>query len=149
MSDVSRLHFYTMASLVDITATGQTKYTPELEKKRNQHRNWETVMQVFGIRAQPISITGPKQIEIELDQLRFGDMYTGKHRVWIACIGVEHENIYEKDGDPVGALESDFEQVPVITGLDETARFMLPIFYPYGAIKNIYFTPGQIDLNNI
>jgi len=34
----------------------------------------------------------------------------------------------------------DFEQVPVVTGLTETARFMLPIFYPYGTIKNIYFT---------
>lgn len=149
MSDVSRLHFYTLATLVDITATGQTRYSPDKEKERNQQRNWETVLQVCGIRAQPISIYGPRCIEYDLDKLQFGDMYKGLHKVWVACIGVEHEGIYEKDGNKVGHLETDFEQVPIINGLDETAKFMLPIFYPHGAIKNIYFIDEFINVNNI
>ena len=149
MSDAVRLHFYTLATLVDITATGQTRYSPDKEKERNQQRNWETVLQVFGIRAQPIMIDGPRMINFDVERLKFGEMYTGKQNVWVACIGVEHEGIYEKDENPVGHLETDFEQVPIINGLDETARFMLPIFYPHGAIKNIYFTQSYVDVNNI
>ena len=59
-----------------------------------------------------------------------------------------------KDGfldnnDPVGGLDKDFAQVPVVCGLAETAKFILPIFYPYGAIKNIYFIEGSTNLNTI
>jgi hypothetical protein len=54
---------------------------------------------------------------------------------------VESEGVYDLPEEPLGGLLRDFEQVPVVTGLTETARFMLPIFYPYGAIKNIYITP--------
>jgi hypothetical protein len=39
----------------------------------------------------------------------------------------------------VDQLEQDFEQTPIVLGLEETARFMLPIFHSYGTLKNIYF----------
>jgi hypothetical protein len=141
--------FYTIYSLVDITATGVTRYTGDNEQARNQQRNWETILQVFSLRAQPIHIEGPVLTELDVSYLDFGSMYEGRHRVWVACIGIEHQNIYIEDANPVAGLESDFAQVPVIIGLEETARFMLPIFYTHGAIKNIYFKPGQIDVNSI
>ena len=53
--------------------------------------------------------------------------------------GVEHEDIFGTYDDPTAGLQRDFEQIPIISGLNKTARFMLPIFYPHGAIKNIYF----------
>lgn len=141
--------FYTVYSLVDITSTGVTRFSPEQEKERNQQRNWETLLQVFSLRAQPITIQGPVKTDLEVGYLDFGSMYEGRHQVWVACIGIEHVDVYKEGDNPVAGLESDFEQVPVITGLDETARFMLPIFYTHGAIKNIYFKPGQTDLNSI
>jgi hypothetical protein len=49
----------------------------------------------------------------------------------------------------VAGLDQVFAKVPIICGLEETARFMLPIFYPYGAIKNIYFIKGRINLNTV
>lgn len=144
------MKFFTGVTLVDITATGVVRHTNETELERNQQRNWETVLQVIGLRAQPQLIEGPIVKEFEVDQYSgFGEIYYGKHKVWIFCFGVEYEDVFLHDSDPVGGLDKDFAQVPVICGLEETARFMLPIFYPYGAIKNIYFKPGRIHLNTI
>ena len=144
------MKFYTGVTLVDITATGVIRHIAEQEIERNQQRNWETVLQVIGLRAQPQLIEGPVVRELEVDESSgFGEMYYGKHKVWIFCFGVEYEDVFLYDNDPVGGLDKDFSQVPIICGLEETAHFILPIFYPYGAIKNIYFKPGRIHLNTI
>jgi hypothetical protein len=144
------MKFYTGITLVDITATGITRHRTGHEVKRDQQRNWETVLQVIGLRSQPQLIEGPICAEFEIDETGgFGEMYFGKQRVWIFCFGVEHEDVFLEDKDPVGGLDRDFAQVPIICGLDETARFILPIFYPYGAIKNIYFKTGRMNLNTI
>lgn len=142
------MKFYTCATLVDITATGVIRHRPEQELERNQQRNWETVLQCIGIRAQPQLIEGPVVREFDIDESTvFGEMFYGtKQRVWLFSFGVESEDIFLLDQDPVGQLDKDFAQVPIICGLTETARFMLPIFYPYGAIKNIYFIDGRFSL---
>ena len=144
------MKFYTGITLVDITATGMTRHKLGFETQRDQQRNWETVLQVIGLRSQPQLIEGPISANFDIDETSgFGEMYFGKQRAWIFCFGVEHEDVFLEDGDPVGGLDRDFAQVPIICGLDETARFILPIFYPYGAIKNIYFKTGRINLNTI
>jgi len=144
------MKFFTGVTLVDITATGVIRHVAEQELERNQQRNWETVLQVIGLRAQPQLIEGPVVRELEVDESSgFGEMYYGTQRVWIFCFGVEYEDVFLDSNDPVGGLDKDFAQVPIVCGLNETARFMLPIFYPYGAIKNIYFKPGRIHLNTI
>ncbi len=142
------MKFYTCVTLVDITATGVIRHRPEQELERNQQRNWETVLQCIGIRAQPQLIEGPIVREFDIDESTvFGEMFYGtKQRVWIFSFGVESEDVFLLDNDPVGQLDKDFAQVPIICGLTETARFMLPIFYPYGAIKNIYFMDGRFSL---
>jgi hypothetical protein len=58
---------------------------------------------------------------------------------------VEREGVYDLANAPLAGLLQDIEQVPIITGLEETARFMLPIFYPYGTIKNIYIKQVSIE----
>lgn len=144
------MKFFTGVTLVDITATGVIRHVAEQELERNQQRNWETVLQVIGLRAQPQLIEGPVVRELEVDESSgFGEMYYGTQCVWIFCFGVEYEDVFLHNNDPVGGLDKDFAQVPIVCGLNETARFMLPIFYPYGAIKNIYFKPGRIHLNTI
>ena len=144
------MKFFTGVTLVDITATGVIRHVAEQELERNQQRNWETVLQVIGLRAQPQLIEGPVVRELEVDESSgFGEMYYGTHKIWIFCFGVEYEDVFLHSNDPVGGLDRDFAQVPIVCGLEETARFMLPIFYPYGAIKNIYFKPGRIHLNTI
>ena len=145
------MYFYTGVTLVDITATGVIRHTNDNELKRNQQRNWETVLQCIGIKAQPQHIDGPYVVEdIEVDQTSyFPEIYYGRQRCWVFSFGVEYEDVFLKDADPVKGLDEAFQRVPIICGLEETAKFMLPIFYPYGSIKNIYFIKGRINLNTV
>jgi hypothetical protein len=136
----SNLIFYSGYSLIDITNTGVTRSSDPGSLERNQQRNWETVLQCISLRTQPLQISKPQQFLVpDISYLEFGDMYQGEQEVWQWTWAVEREEIYDMPNKPLGALMSDFEQVPVVTCLTETARFMLPIFYPYGSIKNIYF----------
>ncbi len=135
----TRIHRHRGYSLIDITKTNVTKYTPELERMRNKQRNWETVMQVLGLRTQ---IMSSKQLPTEtkdLSNFKFGSGYTGKHRIWTFEFEVEFENLYLQDRDPYGVLKNDFSHTPIILGLDETAQPPMPIFYTDGLGKNIYF----------
>jgi hypothetical protein len=138
---MSNLYMFQGYTLVDVTATGVTRSKDQDNMERNQHRNWETLLQCIGLRTQPQHITVPCCIdEFELTFFKFGEFYAGKQRVWTWKWAVESSGVYDLPNEPLGGLLRDFEQVPIVTGLGETARFMLPIFYPHGAIKNIYFT---------
>lgn len=145
------LHFYTGFTLVDITATKVTRFRPEVEHERNQQRNWETAIQALGLRTQPLYIAEPvcKTLDISPWENVFGEMYAGEHKVWIFSWAVDREDIFLLENDELGGLCKDFEQVPIINGLDETARFLLPIFHPYGGIKNIHFAAGRFNLNRL
>ena len=143
----SQLHYFTGFTLVDITATGVLRSTDELT--RDQQRNWETVIQAIGLGAQPIDIRPPEIVETNLDYFEFGEFYQGNHKVWAWWFAVEHGGVFTEGNDPVGRLKHYFSQVPIICGLEETARFILPIFYCAGAIKNVYFKPTLKDINNI
>jgi hypothetical protein len=137
---MSNLQFFQGYTLVDITATGVTRGDND-SLERNQQRNWETVLQCIGLRTQPQCIQEPVTAKFsDISIAEFGDFYTGSQQIWTWSWAVEREGVYDLSGKPLGGLLQDFEQVPIITGLTETARFMLPIFYPYGTIKNIYFT---------
>lgn len=145
-NSMSNLEYFTIVTLVDITKTGVTRNHPGNEHQRNQHRNWETVLQVLGIRAQPTVTEGPITDTVEEFVVKnlFGEMYSGEQRIWAASFSIEHRDVYKKDNNQLALLEEDFNQVPVITGLDETACFILPIFYSHGAIKNIAFQPSSL-----
>lgn len=133
------LQFFAGFSLVDITPTGVTRGNDTNERERNQQRNWETVIQCLGLRTQPQNIQLPVSSLVSMRDFEFGDMYTGEQRVWTWYWTVDSAEVYDLPNKQLGGLQQDFEQVPIITILDETARFMLPIFYPHGSIKNVYF----------
>ena len=126
-------------TLIDITATGVKRGD---SKERDQQRNWESVLQVLGLKTQPIIINDPIRIEDIAPKNIFGEFYEGKNTLWAFNFSSE-QNIYALE-----QLEEDFEQVPIITGLDETARFMLPIFHSYGTLKNIHFMDAtELNIN--
>ena len=135
----SNLYRHRGYTLVDITKTDITKYTPELERMRNKQRNWETVSQVLGLRTQILGLRQLKTEKQDVKDLRFGTAYQGQHRVWSFEFEVEFDNLYLNDGNNYATLENDFAQSPVVTGLDETAKFTMPLFYTAGENKNIYF----------
>lgn len=132
---------FQLSTLVDITATGVVRNNGSNDLERNQQRNFETVLQVLGLRTQPHIIRWPTDEVISKETVNFwfGDMYAEEEqRVWTFYFSADYPGAYADPISPVGHLLKDFEEVPVITGLGETARFLLPIFYPYGAIKNIH-----------
>jgi hypothetical protein len=135
-------------SLVDITATGVKRSSVADDIRRNQQRNWETVQQVIGLRTQANVLEEPQSFEVDLEDMEFGEFYEGRHRVWVWVWSVDHVGIYDLPNETMGGLNQDFEQVPVITYLEDTARFMLPIFHTVGTLKNVYFKPVSDAINS-
>jgi len=138
------LQLYMGFTLVDITQTKITnvKDSAANPKGRNQQRNWEALVQVLGLRAQPI-ILEYLGVETEtLSSYEFGKLYTGTHKVWGFKFGVEHAGVYD-GAYPFSVLNSDCNKVPVVANLDETIQLSNSIFSTEGETKNIYFSVLQ------
>ncbi len=75
----------------------------EWNHARNQQRNWETVNQVISLRTLPEDITFPVK----------------ENNGWSFEFTVENPSTVEMYGDPVGALISDCQDVPMLIGLGE------------------------------
>jgi hypothetical protein len=142
----SNIEYYRMFTLVDITKTG---YTRGEGLERDQQRNYETMVQAISLITQPHEIMAPVLTKAHTEWLEFGEYFEGEHNVWVWQFAVEHSDVFTIGTNPVGKLSEAFDQVPIICGLEETGRFILPIFYPYGAIKNVYFKKGYWDINNV
>lgn len=130
-----QIHRHCGYTLIDITKTDVTQYTPERAKMRNKHRNWETVVQILSLRTQILSIKQFSTVRADLAHFEFGSEYQGQHRVWSFEFSVEFENLYAE----YQILETDFAQTPIILELDETIKLPSPLFYTTGINKNIYF----------
>lgn len=132
--------WYSGYTLVDITDTGIYRMKPELLLQRNQRRNWETVLQAISLRAQPIDFVSARNPKMaSMTSHEFGSYYRGSHRCWKFMFFVEHQGVFGPEDDPTKFLQQDFNEVPVITGLTETAAFPDPVFYTKGILKNLYF----------
>lgn len=143
---------YTCLTLVDITKTGAVRHYNKAmsedrnvySRKRNQHRNWETVIQVINLRAQPIYLTDPVKLDKQdLSKYGFGSNFTGMHTVWEFSFGSEHEGVFDLPGNPGGAFVDAVHHVPIVIKLDETATFTIPAFDSTNAVDmNILITKG-------
>jgi hypothetical protein len=127
-------------TLVDVTNTGVLRPSADLAIERNQQRNWETVMQTIGLRTQLIDVISPRNPKaVSLSGHEFGSYYRDSQRCWKFMFFVEHCHVFGTDEYPTRFLEQDFNEVPVITGLTETADLLDPVFYTTGILKNLYF----------
>lgn len=99
--------------------------------KRNQQRNYETVLQCIGLRCQPLNIKGPWVFSNNE-----GELY------WQMSFETDREQIFAKGTDPLGILKQDFNGVPMIVGLDETYKdlFFTPYMITEGKSANTIFT---------
>jgi hypothetical protein len=109
--------------------------------ERNQQRNYESLVQVISIRAQPFITEPIKAITLDTKDTVFGTQFLGPHKVWVLHFDVEHKDVFTKDNDPVGLLAQDIDNVPVITNLTESAYFESAMFSStdYNR-RNVYFT---------
>lgn len=131
---MNRIAVYT---LIDITTTGITNNNNEEQRERNQQRNWETVNQIINLRIESRVEAVPKTpMQVNVDSHRFGSYYKGYHQCWKFIFGLDQLVDLESHLDK---LKFDFDNVPVITGLDETIDLPYPVFCVDGSLTNTYF----------
>jgi len=85
-------------------------------KARKQQQNWETVMQLISLRANPMFINKPITRKVKLDEYGY-HMFGGQE--WMFYFEVESNDVFRSDNDPVGLLKEDFKNVPMISGLKD------------------------------
>lgn len=123
-------------TFVDCTPTGVTKGD---NKARNQQRNWETIIQTFGILTQPIILEPPTK-NVLGDEVKKSELYKRlgtKHRFiiemlrpemnyWVFAIGSEHNGVF---GSYCERLQETFDLIPVIPNLDNTIDLNPSVFH--------------------
>ena len=109
-----------LTTVVDITET----HARRGDDKRlvNQQANYNTTIQTIGLRVniQPLSCVSHVG---DVSKFGFGANIKSKQRYWEFTFDNEYEDSLTLD-----MLESDFDLVPIITGLDETANITNNIF---------------------
>jgi len=127
-------------TLIDITETGVYRQGSENSLERNQQRNWETVLQIIGLRTQPVNIKPPRNPQlVSLANHQFGSLYKGSQMCWKFMFQVENPDVLGPEENPLLFLEQDFNEIPIITNLMETIGLPDSVFYTDGILKNIYF----------
>jgi hypothetical protein len=119
----------TLTTVIDITETNARRHDDKLS--RNQQTNYLTVLQTVGLRvnAEPISC---ESHVAEIDDFGFGSSIKGKQRYWKFVFDHEYQGAVTLD-----TLTSDFDLVPIITGLNETANIN----------NNAFRTKDEVDKN--
>ena len=99
-------------------------------RSRNQQRNWETLMQVIGLKTQPLNVTKPIH----------------KEHAWEFEFVAEAEGVFSitDNTDPVAGLKQDFDGVPIMVDLNEKSGVVSTVT-THGPDQNIWLD----TINNI
>jgi len=124
---------FQLYTLIDITEThgrrGDADYIV------NQQQNFLTVLQTIGLRVNPIYSVSPIKFTDKPINYKLGSAYKDQHQIWSFIFEIEHENALS-----VEMLRSDFNLIPIILGLDETAPIKIPSFNTLDKkMANIHF----------
>ena len=122
---------FILHTLVDITETGARR--GEDPVKYRQQQNFLTIMQTIGMRVNPTYVAAPKVVLEIPSKLGLGTSYKNKQKVWAYTFDIEYEGALD-----IETLVNDFDLIPIITDLDETAKF-----------DNAHFITNNDAINNI
>lgn len=93
---------------------------PSWNRSRNQQRNWETLLQIIGLRCQPMDIVSPQRNQDH----------------WQFEFSVESDGVF--GGEGFDDLYRDCDGVPMIIDLDESPG-VRPVISVTGPDRNIWF----------
>ena len=131
---------FELLTLIDITQTNARRGDDPYAQKQQQ--NFLTAMQTISLRANPILNFQPSVEKIDVTGMGFGKGIKGKHNVWRLVFEFEAQGVHSLD-----FLETDFDLVPVIGGLNETVKLKNNAFLTNGTPdRNIIFR--QLDKYN-
>ena len=137
---------------VNSRRTGQESATNNsiLNKQRSQQSNFETILQIIGMRSQPEDITDPeKSMESLGKNARWGTNYTNKMKVpvWRFTFVVEQPSVFHDGESELGNLIKDSHGIPIVTGLEEWSKLDKTIDVS-NELRNIYFEVSRDESNN-
>lgn len=123
---------FKVETLVDITPTNARRGNGD-NFAYNQNQNFLTVIQTIGLRVNLNIVSEPTREKRSAKE--FGTKYKGQHNIWEFLFEVEYAEALTLD-----MLQSDFDLVPVILDLSETAKMKNSIFRTTDSSeKNIIF----------
>ena len=135
-------------TLVDVTPSGVTGEDNMHLSAYHQMQNLHMLLQVIGMRAQPLDY----RVEIldgeDMANHRFGGCHAGIHRVWRLEFSTEHRSAWDDGEDEFGELRRDIANVSIVNDLDNTADFPKDCF---DALEdpNIYFARLEDPPENV
>lgn len=137
-----RIRCYT---LFDITQTGvANRSKPQNNddgtwlRKRNTQCNFDTILQVISLRSQPEVVKIPVMVDID-DYSYFGrDLNDSITKCWRFEFDVQHSSVFQDGKDPLGALYTDCDRVPMIL-LEEQSQLVTSTLNTTPELKNIHF----------
>lgn len=143
-----RIKCYT---LFDITNTGipnrklPSTLTPDevvdWKKRRNTQSNYDTLLQVLGLRSQPEDISTVRMSNINFIEFdNFGFLFESEapQPCWSFEFSIFHPSVFDDGVNELGALYSDCDTVPMTKVGTEWDK--LPDFLDTSAeLRNIYF----------
>ena len=107
---------FTIHTLVDITETHARR--GDDPKQHRQQQNFLTVLQTIGLRVNPTYLEAPEVIKEVPSKLGLGTSFKTKQSVWKYVFDIDYEGALD-----IETLVNDFDLIPIITQLDETAKF--------------------------
>tara|TARA_B110000503_G_scaffold117004_1_gene176571 strand:+ start:4107 stop:4493 length:387 start_codon:yes stop_codon:yes gene_type:complete len=110
---------YKLTTLVDITESNIRRGNDKLSV--GQQSNYDTLIQVIGLRANPDPIKLIHQHD-SITTLGFGKSFKGKQKFWEFTFEVPDFSI------SVDNLKSDFYLVPIVNNLTESVKFNINVF---------------------
>lgn len=119
----------TIRTLVDITKPRVNRPGQGSELEQNQFKNWTTLQQCIGLRS-VINYENESACEsVDIKGLGFGRKYKGNHKVWTFEFYPDRSLAYDdSEGNTIGLLIADVDQVPVIKNLQETINITKAVF---------------------
>jgi len=112
---------FTLYTLVDITETNARR--GDDPQQARQQQNYLTVMQTIGLRVNPTYVKSPEMLNGSPKQYGLGESYKNKHNIWKYTFDVDYEGALT-----VETLVNDFDLIPIISGLHESAKFNNNVF---------------------
>jgi len=107
---------FKLYTLVDITETRARK--GDDPRKIRQQQNFLTIIQTIGLRVNPAYVDPPVLCNDYTKKFKLGAIFKNKQNVWTFIFDIEYE-----DALSIETLLNDFNLVPIIDQLDETAEF--------------------------
>lgn len=125
---------FRIETLIDITETKARRSDGDREAYK-QESNFQTVLQTIGLRVNFDYDKSPQNEEIAVGKMQFGDKYKGKQQLWTFEFEVEYEGALTLE-----MLDKDFDLIPIVTGLTETAQIDKALFRTTPQERNIIFS---------